>query len=158
MKFEMKHFILTACMVFTLGISAWAQPGPGGEKIEQLRIAFITEELDLTSEEAQQFWPIFNEFNDKKKEGHEQVRKTNREISKKENPTEADLRRLVNVRADQMRTEADLEVQFMEDVLAILGPERTFQLIEAERKFKREVMQRIQDKRRGGGPGGRPNR
>ena len=32
------------------------------EKIKALKVAHITNELDLTSKEAQQFWPIYNEF------------------------------------------------------------------------------------------------
>ena len=32
------------------------------EKIKALRVAFISTKLELTSNEAQKFWPIFNEF------------------------------------------------------------------------------------------------
>ena len=54
----------------------FAQPGnkPGNsssqdrhEKIEQLKITFITRELNLTSSEAQQFWPVYNEMSDQLK-------------------------------------------------------------------------------------------
>lgn len=35
--------------------------GPVRDRIKTLKVAFITEQVDLTSEEAQQFWPIYNE-------------------------------------------------------------------------------------------------
>ena len=35
------------------------------KKIESLRIAYLTEELDLSTAEAKDFWPVFNEFENK---------------------------------------------------------------------------------------------
>jgi len=35
------------------------------EKIDALKVAFITNELALTSSEAEKFWPIYNSFEDK---------------------------------------------------------------------------------------------
>ena len=44
-------------------------------KVKALKIAYITEELDLTTEEAQKFWPIYNAFDDKQSElRHEKMR------------------------------------------------------------------------------------
>ena len=45
-------------------------------KVKALKIAYITEELDLTTEEAQKFWPIYNAFDDKQSElRHEKMAK-----------------------------------------------------------------------------------
>ena len=38
---------------------------PKKEKMEAMRVGFITQKLDLTSEEAQKFWPVYNEFQKK---------------------------------------------------------------------------------------------
>ncbi|MDD7916021.1 sensor of ECF-type sigma factor [Polaribacter ponticola] len=35
-----------------------------GEKIKALKIAFITEKLNLDTKEAEKFWPIYNKYND----------------------------------------------------------------------------------------------
>ena len=54
------YYIVLICLLFT-GFTAEAQrqrPGPG--QIEAQKTAFITNALDLTSKEAQQFWPIYN--------------------------------------------------------------------------------------------------
>ena len=34
------------------------------EKIKALKIAFITEELNLTSNEAEKFWPVYNKYDE----------------------------------------------------------------------------------------------
>ncbi len=64
-----KLMIMTAAVLmatfFTTPIFAQGPPADGGdkgEKIEALRIAFITQELQLTPQEAQKFWPVYNQY------------------------------------------------------------------------------------------------
>ena len=38
------------------------------ENIEAMKIGFLTKKLDLTPEEAQKFWPVYNQYSDKMKE------------------------------------------------------------------------------------------
>ena len=54
--------IIIVCLSIILSVSAFAQQG---KRIEAMRIAFITQRLNLTSEEAQQFWPVYNQFSEK---------------------------------------------------------------------------------------------
>ena len=35
------------------------------DKIDQLRVAFINSKVNLSNQETQQFWPLYNELNDK---------------------------------------------------------------------------------------------
>jgi hypothetical protein len=62
----MKKIILI--IVMALGISAvsLAQDDDGGGqkggRIEALKIAYLTKKLNLSTEEAQKFWPIYNEY------------------------------------------------------------------------------------------------
>ena len=65
----MKKTILTLLFALIATIGAFAQQGPppAGEKkypspdeIMSQKIAFFTQELDLTPEEAQKFWPVYN--------------------------------------------------------------------------------------------------
>ena len=45
------------------------------EKVKALKVAYITEQLELTTDEAQKFWPIYNAFDDKQGElRHEKMR------------------------------------------------------------------------------------
>jgi hypothetical protein len=60
----MKKLILLTCLYFTT-ISLMAQPPARKgmkDKIRTLKVEFITEKLDLSSIEAEKFWPIFNTF------------------------------------------------------------------------------------------------
>src|SRR6476660_7690060 len=44
------------------------------EKINAARIAYITERLGLTPEEAEKFWPVYREYSQKRKEIRQQFK------------------------------------------------------------------------------------
>ena len=35
------------------------------EKIEAMKVSFLTQKIDLNSKEAQVFWPLYNDYSDK---------------------------------------------------------------------------------------------
>lgn len=53
---EMRTIIIA--LALCLSLSTFAQR----DKIKSLKVAFITEKLNLTEKEAQQFWPIYNAY------------------------------------------------------------------------------------------------
>lgn len=60
----MKKFILLGCLLFTTMNLMAQHTGRKGmkDKIRTLKVEFITEKLDLSSGEAENFWPIYNAF------------------------------------------------------------------------------------------------
>jgi hypothetical protein len=54
----MKRFLLFTCFAFTMLISV----AQNGNRLEALKIAYITKRLDLSPDEAQKFWPIYNQY------------------------------------------------------------------------------------------------
>ena len=70
---------------------SWAQDKAAEQKIQAARIALITERLGLTPEQAEKFWPLYNEFSQKRKGLRQEY---NREKSKLnvETATEAEKR------------------------------------------------------------------
>ncbi|WP_321538430.1 hypothetical protein [Flavobacterium piscinae] len=65
-------YTLFICLIFTS--TGFAQGGKR-DKVKALKTAFITNELSLTSQEAEKFWPIYNAFEDKQFElRHEKMK------------------------------------------------------------------------------------
>ncbi len=141
-------FLLALC--FT---AAFAQPGhpPSGkdrEQVERLRIAFLTDELDLSVEEGQQFWPIYNTFSDTRDAKEKTIRKTMRALEDETATEKQVLEAMATV--TQLRTEiAELEQTYITDVMAILGPEKAVKLIHAEKRFKKVLIDKLQERRQG---------
>jgi len=60
---KLKNILLIAMLLGTSLI--YSQKKQNREKIKSLKIAFFTEKLDLSSEEAKAFWPMYNEHEEK---------------------------------------------------------------------------------------------
>lgn len=63
----MKKFLLILTLFFTTGMAVLAQDGDGdkknpGGRVEALKIAYLTQKLNLSPEEAQKFWPVYNKY------------------------------------------------------------------------------------------------
>lgn len=54
-----KRILILWIFVYTIS-SVSAQQGNRGEKIQALKVAYITQIVKLTPEEAQSFWPVYN--------------------------------------------------------------------------------------------------
>lgn len=66
----MKKNNLTLLLLLLFSIISYAQPRikEKREQIKALKVAFITNELSLTSEEAAAFWPLYNAYDNKQME------------------------------------------------------------------------------------------
>ena len=72
----MKQFLLIISFL-GLGLGVFAQEEDAkkdGGRIEALKIAYITNKLNLSTDEAQKFWPIYNKYMDEVRKAHQDSR------------------------------------------------------------------------------------
>ncbi len=123
------------------------------EKIEQIeaqKIAFLTNKLKLTTTEAQQFWPVYNEIELKKKGLHKEYGK--------QAPDRIDLALLSDQEAEKIaddrlvlaQKELDLAKEFHHKMKEVLPPKKVLLYYEADKQFKRILLQRLKNNNRGG--------
>ena len=140
-----------------------AQPGGGPEskkqKIEELKIAFITTELNLTSEEAQKFWPVYNEMSDKFRTEKKKQRNLENEMrDNKDIFGEAEFKKKSLEFMDSEIREAQLKKDYHIKIAEIIGYKKATNLLSLEQRFKRELLNRLNQgapndgNRRPGGP------
>jgi len=165
MKYRMNRSLLLAAMVFTSAPFLHAQeeglPPLSNERMKEVKAqksAYITSKLGLTPDEAQKFWPIYNEMDEKQ----DAIRKDMRELHKGQKKegvemTEAEAAQLLDKGLASRQKELDLEKAYAEKFKTSIGAVKTVQLRQAERDFHREVLkkfrERMEDKRGGGGHG-----
>ena len=70
----MKKLILFLTLIIGVSYICSAQPARG-EKLEAIKVAYITKELNLTSSEAEKFWPVYNEYFKELKKARDENRK-----------------------------------------------------------------------------------
>ena len=132
----MKNFnrLFTLILMLICGVSS-AQTGSGMDKIKSLKIAFITERLNLSSEEATVFWPVYNE--------HEATLEELR--IRERNEIRGRLRNFQNLELQDERNQKN--IAFLKRMANLISARKTFLLIKAEDDFKKRLLQQIQQRR-----------
>jgi hypothetical protein len=155
-----KLMILMAVLTFT---GVFAQPPEmeeRKEKMNAMRIGFITDALDLSADEAQVFWPVYNEKNNKienlKKEGFQKMHKLKKEGKSLEALSDKELSEIMTEKLNNEKTIAQLNMDYHKKFLNVIGTKKTFQLYEAEMEFRRELMRKFRKEGKKGD--GRPER
>jgi hypothetical protein len=119
------------------------------EKIRAMKVAFMTTELDLTSSEAEKFWPIYNTYDDKQFELRHQKMKTyfkkikGIDINKMSEKEAVILLDQINENEEDL---FDLKKKLMVNLKAILPSAKIIKLKIAEEDFNRKLLQQYNDK------------
>jgi hypothetical protein len=111
------------------------------DKIEALRVSFISKKLELTNVESEKFWPVYNEYNDKIKAIRKNVRQSFRKQS--ETMTESEAEELYQLDLKSKQAELEIHKQYGERIKTIIGVKRVVKLRIAEEEFKREMIKAI---------------
>jgi len=122
------------------------------EKVKALKVAFITEKLELTTEEAQKFWPIYNAFDDKQGELRHEKMKSILDRFKPGNVEKLSEKDASNSLAQMEKIEEDLfnlKKKFIKDLQGVISAKKIIKLKKAEEDFNRELLKQMREKRRG---------
>ncbi len=148
----MKRILFLPLFGLFLTTASLAQPGDRKDKIEAFRIAFFTERLNLTSDEAEKFWPIMNEFRDARQKLNEQY-KSDKDI---DSMSDAEVEQFILRSVEQDQRELDLKKEYLARFRKVLPARKVARLQGIERDFKEELLKKIQNRERkaGAAPGG----
>jgi len=121
------------------------------EKIEALKISFITTELALTTEESEKFWPIYNETESKIKAEKKTQKKLEKDlIDNHATLSDADNKSKITAIFDSEQKEISIKRDFYNKIGDQIGYKKSTKLLSLEQKFKRELMQQLKEKKQGG--------
>lgn len=144
----MKKIIITS-LLFLAGISSlWSQNqesnGALRQQLEAMKVAFITEKIGLTPEQAQNFWPLYNAYQTEQKA----VRKKYRPGKRLELMSDSELKTYLLNTLEQEETLLALKRQFFEDAQASISVRQIALLRKAEQEFNKEVLRKMVDRQR----------
>ncbi|MEO6230011.1 MAG: hypothetical protein ABJB11_02065 [Ferruginibacter sp.] len=122
-----KLYLVAAFLGFAF--FAKAQENSGSNKkqqdIEALKVAFISRELDLTPEEAQKFWPVYNQYSNELKG----VVQDDQDV------------------IDRDEKVLNLRKKYRDQFTKVLGPQRMNRLYNAEGRFRQILIKAIKNQR-----------
>ena len=152
-----KLIILVSLLVLGVSIAQGQKKRPSKEQVEALRVAFITKKLNLTSKEAQVFWPIHNEFSEKMRTIHKQLRKLRKDNKDLETLTDEETEKLVDKHIELRQKELDIQKEYHAKFKEVLPIKKVALLYKAEDEFKRDLLRKLKDHKGGGGPPHHPH-
>ncbi|GAA0527058.1 hypothetical protein LX66_0559 [Chitinophaga japonensis] len=137
-------------------MQAVAQDPSGGDKdharmkdkIKSAEIAYLAKQLDLTPEEAQKFWPLYNNYT------HEvelliAERRRNRQQDKKD---DAAARQALEKEMDIEQRMVNVRNRYKQEFLKALPPRKAGSVFKAEREFRAQLIRQLKERNATRGP------
>jgi len=140
-----KIYFVLLLLVFTILGQSQDRRDNLTDRIEVKKIGYLTDKLDLTPEEAQVFWPIYNMYSDKMKaysRNHESAKVSDKETMSADDKI-----------SDLIKNEKErlsIKEEYISKFKQVIGSEKTLELLKSERGFKKEVLQSIRKRKEKG--------
>ena len=134
------------CIVFIISFSIFSFAQPNRDKIKTLKIAFITEKLDLSEQEAQKFWPVYNAFEEENFKFRKQSFETKKNIDFETLKEEEAIAILKDMRSFETKR-ITLKNNFIDDLSKILPAKKIILLERAEDDFKHKMFEEFKSRR-----------
>jgi hypothetical protein len=127
----MKKLLLLTLIFTNINYFCFGQQDERVKKAEAIQIAYLTQELGLTPEEAQKFWPIYNSYKD-------EIRGAN--VNRPGDVLAAE-EKVLNIRKKY-------KTEFKK---AISDEQRVNKIFSAEKNFRDMLQKELQNRKAGGG-------
>ncbi len=134
----MKNLIII--LLLSISLTGFSQDQDKHERIKALKVAFLTEKLELTKTEAQQFWPIYNAFDIQE----HQLRK---EKYSKRNETdvaslsEQEAKNMIDDMISSEKKKYEFKENFIKDLQKVLPAKKIIKLKIAEDEFNKKMFE-----------------
>ncbi|MDB5227118.1 MAG: hypothetical protein JWN78_1311 [Bacteroidota bacterium] len=123
----------------------------GNEKVEALKIAFITKRLQLTTDEAQKFWPLYNQYEAEKKQIRESTMGTIKQLKEDGEFTNAEADQAISKYVEFKSRDLDLTKKYVGLFKGVLPSVKVAKLVTAEEHFKKMLIKQAQQGGQGQG-------
>ncbi len=145
----MKKIFITL-LIIMFGLSNLVAQGERREKLKAYKTAFITEKLELTPAEAEKFWPVYNNYENKVHQlKFENIRNEHRKIRDKggiDTLTDAEANAILKKLVKNEEILATVKNELFEDLKNIISPKKILKLYRSEHEFNRKLLSEFRKK------------
>ena len=147
----MKTSKLLTLLLLIITSLTFAQPrfNQKKEQIKALKIAYITDELQLTTEEATKFWPLFNAYEEKQKKFRKERIRSYMDQNDNGNIDKMTEKEATSVLNEIENSEEDAfknRKKFVASLKTILSATKILKLKKAEEGFNKKLLKQYRDK------------
>lgn len=161
----MKHRLnITIAVLLMAALNLNAQPNQQKEdwkeKLQSVKIAFLTAEIGLTPTEAQNFWPIYNSVSEELDKAMRSTFHSYMELEKalNENKSDKEVSKCLERYLDALSSQDEIRSDSVEKYRKILPDTKIAKIFVAEEKFRRQQIRRMQQHAGQKPPHGQANR
>ncbi len=118
------------------------------EKVEAMKVAYLTDKLNLTATDAEKFWPVYNEYQDKR----DALQKTFRQkakVAKEITPellTEEQADEIINAQIQEEQDQLDLKKEYLPKFKKLIGSKKVVAMYVGEKEFNKILLQKLKEK------------
>ncbi|MBR5612527.1 MAG: hypothetical protein IKW43_05220 [Bacteroidaceae bacterium] len=141
---KIRYFITLAACLFCMTTLAQKKNPSNEAEFRTKQQAYMTKKAALTPEESEKFFPLYFEFQDKKKAINKEAWKIARK-GKNPETTDTEYQEIIDTFFDNQETIAKLEKEYIKKYRAFLSDKKVYMVYWAERKFTRNMLKILQE-------------
>jgi len=154
--------LISILLTVSIAVAALAQPqgkpGQKGhhhdfEKMKAEKVAFITSEVGLNSQDAQAFWPVYNKAEEEQQQLQQAERQAFMELGKALESGEGNVDALLDAYIKAKQANVNVHFAYVKEYKKAIGSEKTAKFFTCEEKFRRQQIGKLGGDRRRGSHG-----
>ena len=149
---RLQSLTLILCFPFLIfAQSKEAQKQNKKEQMEVMRVAYITKELNLTAEEAQIFWPVYNKYNEVldelKTEGRELKKSIKKDPESLNKMSEKELDQIIYKQFELDEKKIIIQKEYHNEFKKVLPAYKVYLLYKSKNGFKKAMLKSVKGSR-----------
>lgn len=137
---------ITIAILLFVALNSFSQNNDRKERIKALKVAYLTEQLELSKTEAQLFWPVYNAFDEQehafRKENYSKRKETN-----VESLSEQEAKKMIDDMLSNEKKKYELRENFIKELQQILSSKKIIKLKIAEDEFNKKMFEEYKKRR-----------
>jgi len=113
------------------------------EKVKLEKVAYITQELDLTEDEAQKFWPIYNAYKEESA-----ATRASMDIRPKRDMTDKEAEDMLHAMLESKSKEIDIQKKYIGKMKSAIPVRKIAMLFKVEREFREKLVSNVKERRK----------
>jgi hypothetical protein len=144
----MKRRAVVLISIMILSFTLVLAQNSNRERLEAYKIAFFTKRLNLSPQEAEKFWPVYNEFQNQKNQIQAEKISLMKTFNQNEiNLSDKQITELGNKYCEALVKESELAVTFHRKLQEILPPAKVIRVYQAENQYRVQLLNELQQRK-----------
>lgn len=142
----MKKLVFFLFIIISVPFTNSTAQNPNLEKLNDYKIGFFTRKLNLSSQEAEKFWPVYNDYQRQRNQIQVEKLKLNRNFNQNGSTlSDKELEEMGDKYVGCLVQESDLAVALHKKLKEVLPPGKVILYYQAENQYKIQLLNELRD-------------